>query len=115
MAANPRRANGHRRRQVVARVLAEENTCWLCNGLVDKTLTVVDGKHTKKCSDTDCAGCFPHPMSPTVDEVVPVSLGGSPFERSNCRLAHRLHNIQRGNGTRAIKPAVKTVKTSRRW
>ncbi len=80
--ANPRVANGHRRRQLRARVLREEDTCWLCGGIVDKTLPPKD------------------PMAPEVDEVVPVSLGGNPLDRSNVRLAHRLHNQQRGNGLR---------------
>ena len=70
---NPRRANGHRRDQVRRRVLAEEVDCWLCGKPVDKTLKT------------------PDPGSPEVDEVVPVSLGGDPFARANCRLAHRWH------------------------
>ena len=95
--SNPRRANGHRRDQVVRRVLAEESDCWLCNQPVDKTLP-------------------PHlPGSPEVDEVVPVSLGGSPFDRDNCRLAHRLCNVRRGNGTRTPKPPVEPLATSRSW
>ena len=71
MASNPRRANGHRRNQVRAQVLREEDDCWLCGEPVDKTLKT------------------PHPGSPEVDEIVPVSLGGDPFARANCRLAHR--------------------------
>lgn len=39
-------------------------------------------------------------MRAEVDEIVPVSLGGSPYERTNCRLAHRICNQMRGNGTR---------------
>ncbi len=80
--ANPRVANGHRRRQLRAQVLAEEDHCWLCGGLVDKSLP---------------AG---HPMAPELDEVLPVSRGGSPYDRANIRLAHRLHNQQRGAGMR---------------
>jgi hypothetical protein len=113
--SNPRRANGHRRNKVKLRVLAEESDCWLCGGPVDKTLTVVEGRHTRNCTAVECTGCFPHPMSPTIDEVVPVSLGGSPFDRSNCRLAHRLHNIQRGNGTNEPKPIADPLTTSRPW
>ena len=71
MRTNPRRANGHRRDQVRRRVLAEENICGICGQPVDKTLKT------------------PHPGSPEVDEIVPVSLGGDPFARANCRLAHR--------------------------
>jgi len=92
---NPRRANGHRRDQVRRRVLREEDNCWLCGKPVDKTLPpYLDG-------------------SPEVDEIVPVSLGGSPFDRSNTRLAHRICNIRRGNGTR--KPKVQPITTARRW
>jgi 5-methylcytosine-specific restriction endonuclease McrA len=79
---NPRVANGHRRRQLRARVLREEHLCWLCGQPVDKTLP---------------PGL---PGSPEVDEVIPVSLGGSPLDRSNCRLACRLCNQRRGNGLR---------------
>ena len=97
MKANPRRTNGHRRDQVRRRVLAEEHDCWLCGEPVDKTLKT------------------PHPRSPEVDEVVPVSLGGSPYDRRNCRLAHRLCNVRRGNGTRPPKPEIETLTTSRAW
>lgn len=80
---NPRNANGHRRRQVRARVLAEESLCGICGLPVDKTIKT------------------PHPDSPEVDEIIPVSLGGSPTKRSNCRLTHRICNAKRGNGTSA--------------
>lgn len=112
--SNPRRANGHRRDQVRRRVLAEESDCWLCGGPVDKSLRFTPGKHAKNCAG-NCDGCIPHPMSPTVDEVIPVSLGGDPFDRSNCRLAHRLHNIQRGNGTRQRATPTAPFATSRSW
>ena len=69
--SNPRRTNGYRRDQVRRRVLAEEDTCWLCGQPVDKTLKT------------------PDPGSPEVDEIIPVSLGGDPFARDNCRLSHR--------------------------
>jgi hypothetical protein len=97
--ANPRRANGHRRDKVRKRVLAEEDTCWLCGHPVDKTLKT------------------PDPGSPEIDEIVPVSLGGDPFARANCRLAHRLRicNVRRGNGTREPSAAPKPLKTSRNW
>lgn len=95
---NPRRSNGHRRDQVRRRVLREEDTCWICGEPVDKTL--------------------PHgqPGSPEVDEVVPVSLGGSPFDRNNCRLSHRLCNVRRGNGTKGkARRKLAALTTTRRW
>lgn len=94
--ANPRQSNGHRRRQVCKRVYTEEDDCWLCGKPVDKTLPYIDPATGK-----------PHPWAKTVDEIVPVSTGQTEFEktalattRSNCRLAHRRCNIQRGNGTK---------------
>lgn len=95
---NPRQANGHRRRGVRAQVLREESDCWLCGQPVDKGLRT------------------PDPMSPEVDEVIPVSLGGSPIDRANCRLAHRICNVRRGNGTKPVKePKADTIATTRRW
>lgn len=94
--SNPRRANGHRRNQVRRRVLAEEDICWLCNEPVDKTIPT------------------PHPLSPEVDEIVPVSLGGDPLDRRNCRLSHRICNVRRGNDTRPVK-TVATLKRVRTW
>jgi len=97
MSPNPRRANGHRRNLLRARVLREETHCWLCGGEVDRTLP-------------------PHLSgSPEVDEVIPVSLGGDPLDRSNCRLAHRLCNIRRGNGTKQTKTKPASFTTSRAW
>lgn len=91
---NPRRANGHRRNKLLRKVKAQEDSCWICGGPVDTSL--------------------PHglPNSPEVDEVIPVSLGGDPLDRSNCRLAHRLCNVRRGNGT---KKRTAPMVTSRGW
>lgn len=99
MATNPRRSNGTLRNKVRRRVLQEEHICWLCEQPVDKDLP---------------AG---QPGSPEVDEIIPVSRGGSPYERANCRLSHRLCNQRRGNKpaghnkVTALKPLV----TSRQW
>lgn len=94
---NPRNANGHRRRMVRARVLAEEETCGICHRLVDKALHYLD------------------PWAPEVDEIIPVSLGGSPYDRSNLRLAHRDCNRARGNGTRGPQPQSKPIIASPIW
>lgn len=61
------------------------DTCALCGKPIDKSLRT------------------PDPMSPEVDEIVPVSLGGSPYDKSNCRLVHRICNQRRGNGTRLAR------------
>lgn len=98
--SNPRRANGHRRNQVRAQVLREEHTCWLCNEPVDKTLPPF------------------LPGSPEVDEVTPIAEGGSPIDRANCRLSHRLCNVRRGQRTKAaLKAKQKLARfvTTRTW
>ena len=95
---DPRYANGARRRKVRAQVLAEETHCGICGKTVDKSLSFIPGKHSRRCIRQGCSGCVPDPMRAEVDEILPVSLGGSPYERSNCRLAHRECNRRRGNG-----------------
>src|SRR5699024_12785377 len=74
---NPRRSNSTRRNKLRARVLREESFCWLCGEEVNVKLQ---------------AGL---PQSPEVDEILPISLGGSPIDRANVRLAHRLCNQKR--------------------
>ncbi|MFV0315861.1 MAG: HNH endonuclease [Microthrixaceae bacterium] len=76
---NVRRKNGHRRTQLRKRVLAHYSACHLCGQPVDKTLPPN------------------HPGAPEVDEIIPVSKGGSPLAWNNVALAHRLCNQQRGN------------------
>lgn len=100
--SNPRRTNSAQRNRLRVRVLREETLCWLCGQSVDKTL--------------------PHglPASPEIDEIVPVSKGGSPYERGNVRLAHRLCNQRRGNKTpSATTPPITRpagpLRTSRQW
>lgn len=94
---NPRRTNSTKRNALRKRVLREEDLCWLCGQIVDKTLHHHD------------------PGAPEVDEVIPVSKGGDPYDRKNCRLAHRLCNQQRGNGDRQPKKVDKPLRTSRDW
>jgi 5-methylcytosine-specific restriction endonuclease McrA len=53
-----------------------------------------------------------------VDELVPVSKGGDPLDRANCRLTHRHCNRQRGAANdeypKPARPGV-TFITDRRW
>lgn len=85
-------ANGHRRRELVKRVKAEETTCALCDEPVDKTLYMTPEGHGPKCPQGGCTGCLPHPMRGEVDEDIPRSRGGSPYDRANCHLMHRACN-----------------------
>ena len=88
MASNPRQSNGNARSKLRQRVLASEDVCHLCGQPVDKTL--------------------PHlnPWSAVIDEIVPVSQGGSPFDRANVHLAHRRCNSIRSNRSVAWAQAV---------
>ena len=112
--SNPRNANGHRRRQVRARVLAEETHCAICGEWVDKSLGLMAGVHSDRCTEPGCPGCVPHPMRPEVDERIPVSQGGSPIDRANCRLAHRRCNLARNRKPRPVVPR-EPYRTSRDW
>ena len=94
---NPRRSNSHRRNTLRARVLSSEDTCWLCTLPVDVTLP---------------PGM---PDSPEIDEIIPVSLGGSPYDRDNVHLAHRLCNQRRGNRMPSKPVITTTPATSRAW
>jgi 5-methylcytosine-specific restriction endonuclease McrA len=93
---NPRYANGHRRRHLRAQVLAEEDVCAICGRTVDKDLPYLN------------------PWSAVIDEIVPISKGGSPYARGNVRLCHRRCNLRRSDGTRQ-RPVVVPYVTSRRW
>jgi 5-methylcytosine-specific restriction endonuclease McrA len=74
-----RYANGAARRKVRAWLRGQGLPCHLCGRAIDYSLP---------------AG---HPMSFEVDEIVPVSKGGSPIDRSNVAPAHRICNERRGN------------------
>lgn len=75
---NPRSKNGHRRRELLKRVRQIGDACWICGMPIDPNLP---------------AG---HPLSIEVDELVPVSHGGSPIDFSNTAATHRCCNNWRG-------------------
>lgn len=71
---NPRKANGARRRHVVRWLRSQGRPCWICGLPID--YGVPPGN----------PGAF------ECDELVPVSRGGSPFDRDNVAAAHRCCN-----------------------
>ena len=75
--ANPRRANGHRRDALRARVLGRGEPCWICGLPIDPS------EHNLS------------PVQGVVDELVPVSKGGSPLDPGNCAPTHRCCNAWR--------------------
>lgn len=90
MAGNPR--NGRRYRRLVAQLKALGAPCARCGHNIDPNL---DARH---------------PMSFTLDHIVPLSKGGSLLDPANARPMHRRCNSARGNRT-----APQPLKTSRRW
>ena len=84
MSRNPRRANGAARDKVRARLKAEGRGCWICRAF---------GRPDAINYDLPAG----HPLAFEVDELVPVSKGGSPLEYSNLDATHRRCNEWRGN------------------
>ena len=60
------------------KILLTQDVCGICGLPVDKNLP------------------YPHPMSATVDHIIPVSLGGHPSDINNLQLAHFRCNTQKG-------------------
>lgn len=92
MASNPRYSNGAARRAVRERWRAIGDPCHICGKPIDYSLGMVTDPRTGKRR--------PHPMSFVVDEVVPVSRGGSPTEFANTQPAHWICNARKGDGSR---------------
>ena len=98
---NVRYANGAKRREIRRWLMHTQDTCALCGKPIDKTLKT------------------PHPMSAEVDEIWPVSKGGSPYDRDNVQLVHRICNQRKGNkiyreGER-VPASSKPLPTSMEW
>ncbi|WP_371612887.1 HNH endonuclease [Streptomyces clavifer] len=91
MAGNPR--NGRPYRRLVAAQKAHGFPCWLCGHQIGYQL---DARH---------------PLSFTLDHLVPLSRGGSLLDPANARSAHRRCNSARGNRTERTAPQ----RTSWRW
>lgn len=53
-------------------------TCYLCGELTDRTVV------------------WPHPLMPSLDHVIPISLGG-PHSRANTKCAHLGCNLRKGD------------------
>lgn len=110
-----RNANGGRRRKLTRRVILSENTCGICGQPVDKSLDRLPGVHNPSCRNPACSGCKLHPLRAEVDEILPVSKGGSPIQRSNMRLTHRICNQRRGNRMGAVRTMPAPMTTERKW
>ena len=96
MSTPSRYANGHARRDVRAWLRAQCLPCHICGRPIDYSLPAGD------------------PWSFEVDEIVPVSKGGSPIDRGNVAPAHRICNERRGNRPLRKVAAPTTAKETRR-
>lgn len=84
---NPRRRNGNARDKLRARVAAQHRPCHLCGYPIDYS-----AHHLSKTAFV-------------LDELTPVSRGGSPLDYNNVAPAHRCCNSWRGN-----KPVTKSLR-----
>lgn len=75
---DPRRRYPALRDSLRKRVFAAQDVCGICGREVDKTLP---------------AGT---PLSPELDEIIPVARGGSPYDIDNLQLTHRICNERKG-------------------
>ena len=106
MSTNPRWAKAERKK-LQARYRALGLPCALCGRAIDYTLGMVTDPVTQKRR--------PHPMSFVIDEIVPVSRGGSPFTWDNTRPAHWICNARRGVGDAKPKPATSEAPLPQPW
>lgn len=101
MASNPRRANGSKRTKLRKRFASLGLPCALCGQPIDYSLP---------------AG---HPMSYELDEIVPVSRGGDPYDEGNVQPTHRICNQRKGNRMgyrpRASQRPPRRLRVSRQW
>ena len=81
---NPRYSDGNARRKLRNRLKAEGRGCWICRAF---------GRPDHIDYDLPAR----HPRSFEVDELLPVSKGGSPFDYYNVDATHRSCNEWRGN------------------
>lgn len=89
-----RNRNGHRWRQLRARVLRNQDVCKWCGEWVDKALPPLD------------------PMAPQVDHILAVAKGGAEYEYHNLQLLHRRCNREKWH--REI-PTNERLGASRDW
>lgn len=89
---------GHRAAYEAAKqkILKTQDVCGICGQPVDMSLK------------------YPHPMSPTVDHIIPISKGGHPTDINNLQLAHRHCNRQKSDKIVALPQAEKEKRIDNR-
>ena len=99
----PDRDGPHRQQFEVNRkiIYATQDYCGICGKPVDKSLKP------------------PHPMSKTIDHIIPVSKGGAPSDINNLQLAHRCCNRAKSDNIETPKnnlpPTNRNLPQSHDW
>lgn len=75
------------------RIYASQRVCGICGHEVDFSLK------------------FPHPLSPTIDHIIPVAKGGHPSDIANLQLAHFYCNRQKSD---KLTPKIEFAEQKRR-
>jgi len=75
---DPRKRYPKLRNDLRKRIFATQDICAICGREVDKTLPPGT------------------PLSPEIDEIIPVARGGSPYDIDNLQLTHKLCNQRKG-------------------
>lgn len=73
------------------RIYATQDVCGICGRPVDKSLK------------------YPHPLSPCIDHIIPISKGGHPSYIGNLQLAHWTCNRQKSDKLHAANEEQRTV------
>lgn len=102
---NPRYANYHARTIMRERFKRRGDVCAICGKPIDYSLPHVDPKTHKV-----------NLMSFELDEIVPISKGGSPIDENNLQATHRICNARKGNKLPEERTAMnKSFTTSTNW
>ena len=93
MGYRPDKEKGHRSQyeKNKKRIYATQTICGICGRPVDFSLK------------------YPHPLSPTIDHILPVSKGGHPSDIDNLQLAHRCCNRRIHNGISVLRRSCRYI------
>lgn len=98
-ARDPRKKYPKMREDLRKRVWAMQDDCGVCGRPVDKALQ---------------SGS---PLSPELDEIIPVARGGSPYDIENLQLTHRICNRRKGAKMEGddIEENINPIPVSKSW
>ena len=89
--SNPRYANYSARSALRRRMASQPQRCWMCGMPID------------------CSLPARHPYALELDELVPISKGGSAIDPANVRAAHRCCNQWRGDKDASLVRSIATA------